>query len=88
LQIGRLQDALQELRESIKVALQDAENQRQRYEAEAEATAQADKAVYQVSSVDLPASFKDNPNHVLAFACKEHCSTCVVCSIPVTCCAV
>jgi hypothetical protein len=61
LQIGRLQDALQELRESIKVSLQHAETQRQQYEAEAEATAEADKAVYQVSSVDLRASFNGKP---------------------------
>ncbi len=88
LQIGHLQDALQELRESIKVSLQDAESQRQRYVAEAEATAQADKAVYQVSSVELCASTKGNPNHILAFSCKEHCNTCVVRSIPVTRCAV
>lgn len=61
MQIGRLQDALQELRESIKVSLQHAETQRQQYEAEAEATAEADKAVYQVSSVDLRASFNGKP---------------------------
>lgn len=64
---------MQELRESIQVSLQDAETQRQRYEAEAEATAQADKAVYQVSSVELHASFKGNPNNIPAFECKEHC---------------
>ena len=69
---------MQELRESIKVALQDAETQRQRYEAEAEAAARADKAVYQVSSVELRAVLKGNPNHILAFACEEHCSTLVV----------
>lgn len=48
LQIGHLQDALQELRDSIKVSMKDASSQRQQYEADAETRAQADKAVHQV----------------------------------------
>ena len=47
-QIGHLQDALQELRDSIKVSVKDADSQRQQYEADAETRAQVDKAVHQV----------------------------------------
>lgn len=45
--IGHLQDALQELRDSIKVSVKDADSQRQQYQADTETRAQADKAVHQ-----------------------------------------
>ena len=47
-QIGHLQDALNELRQSMKVSAEDFESQRKISEAEAEARAQADRALLQV----------------------------------------
>lgn len=48
MQIGHLQDALQELRDSIKVSLQDAATERESYETQAAAKALADKTLYEV----------------------------------------
>ena len=49
-QIGHLQDALQELRDSVKVSLQQAAGEREQYEAQANAKAAADKTLYEVCS--------------------------------------
>lgn len=56
LQIDHLQDALTELRESIKVSADNAESQKKISVAEAEARAEADRALLQVSlaSSQLP----------------------------------
>lgn len=50
MQIGQLQDALQELRDSVKVSLQLAAGEREQYEAQVTAKAAADKTLYEVSS--------------------------------------
>ncbi|KAL3145047.1 hypothetical protein ABBQ32_003538 [Trebouxia sp. C0010 RCD-2024] len=46
-QIGQLQDALQELRDSVKVSLQLAAGEREQYEAQVTAKAAADKTLYE-----------------------------------------
>ena len=50
-QIAHLQDALNELRQSMRVSAEDFESQRQISEAEAEARAQADRALLQVRNL-------------------------------------
>lgn len=50
MQIGQLQDALQALRDSVKVSLQEAAGEREQYEAQAIAKAAEDKALHEVCS--------------------------------------
>lgn len=52
-QIAHLQDALNELRQSMKLSAEDVESQRQIGEAEAEARAQADRALLQVRKLTM-----------------------------------
>lgn len=52
-QIAHLQDALNELRQSMKVSADDFESQRKITEAEAEARAQADRALLQVHHLPM-----------------------------------
>ena len=54
MQIGHLQDALQELRHSVKVFSEDAVSEREQYQAQASAQAQVDKALYEVCSSTIP----------------------------------
>ena len=61
MQIGHLQDALHELRDSIKLSLKEAATEREQYEAQASAAAQADKAVFEVSIPTCCALFSSRP---------------------------
>ena len=48
LQIGHLQDALHELRDSVKMSLEEATSEREQLEVQANAQAQVDRALYEV----------------------------------------
>ena len=47
-QIGHLQDALHELRDSLKVSMEEASSEREQFEVQANAQAEVDKALYEV----------------------------------------
>ena len=82
LQIGHLQDALQELRDSVKVSLQQAAGEREQYVAQVNAKAAADKTLYEVCSPVLALALlfqhdlrtgpgSTGPNFVSAFLTLE-----------------
>ena len=61
-QIGHLQDALHELRDSLKVSMEEASSEREQFEVQANAQAEVDKALYEVCPplhpTPLPPSFR------------------------------
>ena len=80
LQIGQLTDSLQEMKDSAKVALKDADSQREQYQAETQTRLQAAEAVHQVCTPIPSHQFENLPANLVRHACCPKPTSCTMCN--------